>query len=830
MTRAISPGSVPAMPDTENNTSDQVLCDHCSLPVPAGLVNSDADHQFCCGGCESVFNVLHGAGLDGYYGIRDAVAKESLPAASSNQNYEELDDPAFQAACVTNLPGGECQTELLLEGMHCAACVWLIERLPRVCPGVVESRANIRTRSAVVRYAPDRVPLSRVAQALDKLGYAAHPARGAGAREARRKEDRKFLIRVGVAGAIAGNVMLLAIALYGGALSGIDAFWEHTLRYYSMGLGLLSLIWPGRVFFTGAVAALRTRTAHLDIPVALALAVGGIWGTYNTLTQSGEIYFDSLSVLVFFLLVGRWVQHRQQRGAADQVELMLTLTPTSAERILDDGSTKRVPIEAIEVGMRVRVEAGGSIPCDGVIDEGTTQVDNALLTGESRPIACTSGDEVIAGATNLGSPIVVTVSAVGDSTRAAKLMALVASATADKAPIVQFADRVAARFVLIVITLAIITLTIWTIRADLRTGIEFATALLIVTCPCALGLSTPMAMSIALGRAAKQGVLIKSAAAIEAMSNPTKLSGVMILDKTGTLTQGQTRVVRSQCAPDLLACAAAIESGSNHPLARAIIDASSEESVVAAEDIVQTPGAGIEGRFGARQVRVGSPAFISLFMQLDTGVGITIESVLADGLTPVVIADDQGQVGVLGIGDPLRVDTVEAVAALRLRGWELHLCSGDHPEIASQLGAQVGIEHAIGGASPERKAELVRELRAKGHRRIVMVGDGINDAAAMALADVGIAVHGGAEAALQAADVYLTTPGVMPIESLCDLSRHTMRTIHIGLCVSLCYNFVAASIAIAGLISALIAAIIMPMSSLSVVALATRPWKYRGAS
>jgi Cu2+-exporting ATPase len=818
------------MQGADAKPSVEVLCDHCSLPVPKGLIEPNAERQFCCGGCESVYKVLHGAGLEGYYGIRDAVDKNAQPAASSHQSYEELDDPAFQEACVTNLPGGQCETELLLEGMHCAACVWLIERLPRVCPGVVESRANIRTRSAVVRFAPDQVPLSRVAQALDKLGYAAHPARGAGAREARRREDRKFLIRVAVAGAIAGNVMLLAVALYTEALSDIEPFWRNTLRYYSMGLGLLSLLWPGRVFFTGAIAALRTRTAHLDIPVALALAVGGIWGSYNALSGHGEIYFDSLSVLVFLLLVGRWVQHRQQRGAADQVELMLTLTPTSAQRLLDDGSTKRVPIEAIEVGHLVRVEAGGSVPVDGIIETGSTQVDNALLTGESRPIARCEGDEVIAGATNLGSPIVVKVSAVGDSTRAAKLMALVASATADKAPIVQFADRVAAKFVIVVIILAILNFTLWTLRADLRTGIEFATALLIVTCPCALGLSTPMAMSIALGRAAKQGVLIKSAAAIEAMSNPRKADAVMILDKTGTLTQGKTRVVESACCESLLTSAAAIESNSNHPLARAIVQAAGDAQRPEASEIVQTAGAGIEGLVADRRVRVGSPAFIAEHHTISQDAQGSIDSMIASGLTPVVIADESGEMGVAGIGDPLREDTIDAINALKARGWDLHLCSGDHPEIAMQIAQAVGIEHAMGGASPEGKADLVRSLREQGHQRIVMVGDGINDAAAMALSDVGIAVHGGAEAALQAADVYLTTPGVMPIETLCDLGRHTMKTIRIGLGVSLTYNTVAASLAVAGLISALIAAVIMPLSSLSVVALATRPWKHRGVS
>lgn len=826
MSRVISANNAGAF--SASDDQPEVLCDHCSLPVPRGLIDPQGEHQFCCSGCESVYKVLHGAGLEGYYGIRDAVAKENQPATSSNASYEELDDPAFQAACVTNLPGGECETELLLEGMHCAACVWLIERLPRVCPGVIESRANIRTRSAMVRYAPDKVPLSRIARALDRLGYAAHPARGAGAREARRREDRRFLIRVGVAGAIAGNVMLLAIALYGGALSGIEPFWEHTLRTYSMGLGLLSLLWPGRVFFTGAIAALRTHTAHLDIPIALALAVGGIWGSYNTLTRSGEIYFDTLAVLVFLLLVGRWVQHRQQRGAADQVELMLTLTPTSAERLLEDGTTKRVPIEAVELGMRVRVEAGGSIPCDGVIESGTTQVDNALLTGESRPVTRSPGDEVIAGATNIGSPIVVTVTAVGDSTRAAKLMALVASATADKAPIVQFADRVAARFVVAVITLAAITFTLWTIRADVRTGIEFATALLIVTCPCALGLSTPMSMSIALGRAARRGILIKSAAAVEAMSNPGRMNGVMILDKTGTLTQGRTRVVRQQCDPSLLRAAAAIERRSNHPLARAIADTAGDGPIPHADDITQTPGAGIEGRVDGRLVRIGSPAFIGARSPFDARTEQAIGAMIDELLTPVVIADDEGNTGVLGIGDPLREDTIDAVNALKARGWTLHLCSGDHPAIAQQLAEQVGIGHAVGGASPEDKAQLVRTLRGQGHGRIVMVGDGINDAAAMALSDVGIAVHGGAEAALQAADVYLTAPGVMPIETLCDLGRHTMKTIRIGLGVSLTYNTIAASLAIAGLISALIAAIIMPLSSLSVVALATRPWRSKG--
>ncbi len=801
-----------------------ILCDHCTLPVPAGLIEPGAEHQFCCNGCKSVWNVLHGAGLEGYYSVRDAVDPNAQRVTSTQASYEELDDPAFQSTCVENLPGGYAQTDLLLEGMHCAACVWLIERLPTVLEGVVESRANIRRRTATVRYRPDQVKLSEVARGLDQIGYAAHPARGAAAREARVKEDRKFLIRVGVAGAIAGNVMLLAIALHSGALEGMSDTWKTTFRWYSMVLGVLSLLWPGRVFFTGAIAAVRMRVAHLDIPIGLALAVGGLWGAYNTIAGTGEIYFDSLSVLVFFLLVGRWIQHRQQRNASDHVELMLTLTPTNALKVNDDGSTTRVPIEAIEVGMLVEVEAGGSIPADGVIETGETSLDTSFISGESRPIPASIGDEVVAGATNLRSPIRMRVTAVGESTRVGKLMHLVASASAEKAPIVQLADRIASRFVLIVITLALITLVFWTIRIDLNQGIELATALLIVTCPCALGLATPMSMSIAMGRAAKAGILIKSASAIEAMAKP----GIMILDKTGTITKGQMSLINAECDPELLKMASAIEAHSNHPIARAIVD-SVDESVgegdrLEAADINQTIGAGISGVVDGQTITIGSPGYIDSIHRLDSKAQAAIERMIEQGLTPIVVHADAFGFGVLGIGDPIRQEAPDAIGSLEDAGWDLSLCSGDHPQIVVSVAKEVGINQATGSVSPEGKAKRVRDLQSETDCRVVMVGDGVNDAAALASADVGIAVHGGAEASLEAADIYLTKQGVAPLVDLASLSVHTMRTIRLCLVFSVCYNAMAAILAMTGIINALIAAIIMPISSLTVVALSTRKW------
>jgi len=772
----------------------------------------------------SVYTILHGSGLENYYRIKSAVDTTAEPAATTGSDYQELDDPAFESTWVTRSEDGSAEVELLLEGMHCAACVWLVERLPRVADGVIDARANIRRRTVCIRYNPNDTKLSSVAQSLDKLGYAAHPARGKEAREIRVREDRKFLIRVAVAGALAGNIMLLSIALYGGTFSGISDAWRTTFRWYSMVMGVLVLIWPGRIFFTGAMAALRTRTAHLDIPIALALLSAGVWGVFNTIKGTGEIYFDSVGVLVFLLLVGRWIQHRQQRAASDSIELMLTLTPSSATLIDEDGNTKRVPIETIEAGMSVLVAAGESFPADGSITEGATTIDNSLLTGESVPVASAAGDPALAGATNLSSPVTLCVQAVGEHSRIGKLMQLVAQASEHKAPIVRMADRIAGYFVIIVIVLALVTFVVWTFNDGLTMGIEHATALLIVTCPCALGLATPMAMSVALGRSARAGMLIKSASVLEQMASP----GTMLLDKTGTLTAGETVVVDSFGDQELLDAAGAIERSSNHPIARAI--AKAFETDACATEVIQTTGQGIAGTVNTQPYLVGSVEFVlrSAGCELPQVLQPKLVRLLDRALTPILVFNKKsGSFALIGVGDQLRNDAAQSVQSLQSRGWELEICSGDHPRIVESIANQLGIDAHEGGVTPEAKADRIASLkeRPESSSPIVMVGDGVNDAAALASADVGIAVHGGAEASLEAADVYLVEPGVAPIVRLTDLSRSTMSTIRLCLVISVCYNTIAASLAMAGLISALIAAIIMPISSLTVVAICTKAGK-----
>ncbi len=809
----------------EPRAAERVLCTHCELPVPPGLVEPGSERQFCCAGCKTVFGVLSSGGLEGYYRVRDAAESKRERPTVTGAKYDEFDDPAFQASAVRDSDGA-AETELLLENVHCAACVWLIERLPRVVPGVSESRVNVRTRIASIRYDRAATKLSKIARTLDSLGYPAHPARGQAARDARTREDRAFLIRVAVAGAIAGNVMLLAVALYGGQLASIDPFWENFFRWISMGLGVLSLAWPGRTFFRGGLAALRTRTAHLDLPIAIALAAGGAWGVLNTVRGAGEVYFDSLTVLVFLLLVGRWVQHRQQRSAADQVGLMLTLTPTSATLVNGDGSTKQVPIEALGAGCTAQVAPGQAIPADGVVESGESDIDESLLTGESRPVAVSAGSPVAAGSINTTSTIRMRVQAAGEHTRVARLMQLVARASETKPPIVRLTDAIAGRFVVVVICLAIATTALWTMRGDIAAGFEHAAALLIITCPCALGLATPMAMSVALGRAARQNALVKSAAALEALSKP----GRMVLDKTGTITNARTTVASFSGPPELRELAAALEQHSPHPLARAITQA--VPRALAPDETRHIPGQGIRGVVGGTGCAVGTPRLIERILgergeAIPPSLGTAVERARSASLTPVAVWGEGIGVGVFAIGDTVREDSAGAIGELKQLGWSVTIASGDDQAVVDHTAESVGVADALGRRSPEDKAALITRLTEESDAPVVMVGDGVNDAGALAAATVGVAVHGGAEASLEAADVYLNEPGVAPLVDLVRLSRHTKRTIRLCLAVSLSYNAAAATLAMFGFIDALAAAVLMPISSLVVVSLAMRPVRSR---
>ncbi|MEO1534984.1 MAG: heavy metal translocating P-type ATPase [Planctomycetota bacterium] len=805
--------TLPARPAANQRTKTEVACTHCSLPVPAGLIEHSASEQFCCGACKIAYAAISECGLDAYYELRKRLEVDSAPASASGARFAEFDDPVFAERHVREMPDGLRTCELYLEGVHCAACVWLVERLPRVVAGVIAARLDLGRSLITLVWDPNHVELSAVARGIDRLGYRPHPATQHHARESRKQADRAALVRIGVAGACMGNVMLLAAALYSGMLDGIEDSTRHAFRLLSAAIGLVAIFWPGRVFFQGAMAALRARTWHLDMPIAIALGAGTVTGVFFAIRGTGEIYFDSVTMLVFLLLFGRWLQERGMRAAADSIDLRNALTPTTTHRVEADGTCRDVPTDAIEAGDTVEVRVGETCPVDGVVVKGTSHVDQAVLTGEPRPIAVAEGDAVPAGAVNTSSVLRVKAEAVGANTRIGRVLESIARLSRERLPVIGRAERVAKPFVITVTSLATLCMLIW-LHKGWELALDHTTALLIVACPCALALATPLVTAVAIGDAAKRGRLIKGADVFDRM----RLCNRVFLDKTGTVTRGRFAVQSIAGDEAIIPLAAAIERETPHPIASAIAELNAD---LTASETTVAIGKGVEGFVDDVRVAVGQQAFVESV----TGAScehLTGEAVAATelGNTVVFAADSTGRACVIALGDEIRNDARSLIANLHARGKRVSILSGDDPTTVRLIAAQLGLDEAdaLGGMSPDEKLATIESALEEGP--VAMAGDGVNDAAALAKATCGIAVHGGAEASLAAADVYITADDLDQIVQLADSSGKVVSAVKKCLMVSLSYNVAASSMALAGLMSPLIAAFLMPTSSLTVVLMA----------
>lgn len=796
----------------ETGTRVRPLCAHCGLEALPGEARAQGGELYCCAGCETAASIIRQSGLGGFYALPE---RRSARVSPSGRSYAEFDHEAFQATHVREAAGGLREVSLYLEGVHCASCVWLVERVPLMVPGAVRTELDVTRGVAQLAWDPAATSLSALARALDRLGYAPHAFRGRGADEARRAEERAMLTRIGVAGAIAGNVMTIALALYSGVFGGMEREFESYFRWLSFALVTPALFWPGRVFFTSAWQALRNGGLHMDVPIALALGVGYVQGAVNTLRDAGPIYFDAVATLIFLLLLGRYLQHRAQRTAADSAALLGALAPATA-RIVEGDTVREVPTEAVLPGMELDVRAGDTLAADGRVMRGASSLDLALLTGESRPIAVAEGERVFAGTVNLSAPLRVRVEEAGSASRLGRLLRDVEDGAHRRPPVVLLADRLAGWFIAAVLALAAVTAGLWWER-DHFAALDNAIALLVVTCPCALAMATPLTFTVAIGRAATRGILIKGAHALESLTQ----RGTLFLDKTGTLTAGQMRLETTEGAldADARAMVAELERHSRHPIAAAIVAAWASDRTPEATDLRETIGGGLRGRVDGHEVVVGKPAWVASQV---TGhaAGLAALGPLSPRLTPVLVAIDGTVVARLGFGDPLRPEAYDAVSALREAGWDVRLLSGDSPEVVQDVAASLDLPRgkAEGGASPERKRAAVEAARASGP--VVMVGDGVNDAAAIATATVGIAVRGGAEASMAAADVYLSRGGIASLTELVAGSRRATGIIQRNILFALGYNALGVTLAMMGVIDPLFAAILMPLSSLTVVLVA----------
>jgi len=788
---------IPELADASRAPAPSV-CAHCGLPA-AAEVRTEAGRTYCCTGCATAAAVIRASGLEGFYAL-----PERRPGAvhASGRGYAEFDHEAFQTAHRTRRPDGTAEITVYLEGVHCASCVWLVERLPLVVPGAVQAELDVTRGTARLVWDPAQVALSALARALDQLGYPPHPVRGREALQARRAEDRAMLLRIGVAGAIAMNVMAIALAMYAGLFGGIEPAFERYFRWASLALAVPAVLWPGRVFFVSAWTAVRAGRLHMDVPIAVALGVGLLQGARNTVRDAGPVYFDAVATLILLLLIGRYLQHRAQRRAADAAALLGALAPATA-RLVDEatGAVRDIPTEAVMPAMLLEVRPGDTLAADGDVIDGSSAIDLALLTGESRPVRVTPGTSVYAGTTNLSATLRVRVTQPGAESRLGRLLRDVERGIGERPPTVLFADRVAGAFIATILALAATTAALWWGR-DPAAAVDHAIALLVVTCPCALAMATPLAFTVAIGRAAARGILIKGGHALEALTVP----GTILLDKTGTLTGGRLALVSWDGEEALRPLVLAAERESRHPVAEAFRAAWPDVAAAEVECREETLGAGVEVRVAGRVVRVGRPSWVA--------PGATPD---AADRTPVWVSVDGVVVGRAAFADPVRPEAASALATLRAQGWRVRILSGDAPPVVAAVAARLGLpaDGHEGAATPERKRDVVHAARTAG--TVVMVGDGVNDAAAIAAATVGVAVRGGAEASMAAADVYLAGGGIGALGALLDGSRRTTRVIRRNMLIALGYNVVAIALAMAGRLDPLAAAVLMPVSSVTAI-------------
>ena len=806
----------PPEPLAAPEVTPETPCVHCGLPVGRRPARTADGEACCCTGCAVVRDALASSGLGATYDRLRRLTPDARgvrPQSPEALALAELDRPAFVDALATTASGAR-EVDLFVDGVHCAACVWLVERLPHEVEGVVSARLDLPRARLTLAFDPETVRLSEVGRWLARFGYAVRPSRPeAGTASA---AEKALLVRVGVAWALAGNIMLVAFALYSGATGPL----AEAGRWFSLALAVPAVGYGAAPFFRRAWASARAawrarslRHLHLDTPIALGIAVGAGQSAYATVAGRGEVWFDSVAVLIAALLTARWLQLRSRRLAGEASERLLALVPRVARRVTG-GTVEVVEVDDLSVGDVVEVPTGEVLPVDGVVVQGASRLDRAALTGEARPEAVGLGDDIEAGTTNLESPLRVRATAVGEATRVGRLLAWVERGDDTRAPVVLWADRIGGVFVLAVLALAALTAALW-LWLDPTQMPAHLTALLVVTCPCALGMATPLALAVASGRAARAGIFVKSEGAVQRL---TQIDTV-VLDKTGTLTEGRMEVAEWLGSEAALDGATALDAHATHPVAQALVRARGvgDEPV---EDIEAVAGQGIRGTVGGVAVAVGRPDWVEAgSAPLPPRWRAALAAWAEAGQTPVAVAVGGTPAAVLAVGDRVRPEAADLVARFQREGKTVYLLSGDHPATVAHVARQLGIAHARGGVSPEAKREAVAALQAE-ERVVLMVGDGVNDTAALRQSDVGAAVGGGTTAALVAADLFLTRRGVAPLADVLDGSAQAMRTVRRLLGLSLGYNALGAAAAVAGLVTPLVAAAAMPVSSLAVVGLA----------
>lgn len=797
--------------------SQKTVCFHCGLDVIEtgfGVVLEGERKPMCCAGCEAVAQAIVDAGMSHYYDFREgetATGKELVPEFL--QQLSVYDNPGVQKRFVHQTSEQSRSVSLILEGITCAACIWLNEQYIRSLPGVTSVQINYSTHRAWVEWDEQAISLSEILEAIARIGYRAHPYDPARQQQIFEKQRKTLIRQLGIAGLFGMQVMMFAFALYGGDWWGMSETFQVFFRWLSLLLTLPVILYSAQPFFRGAWKDLQRRSPGMDVPVTLGIGLAFSASIWHTWIGAGQVYFESVCMFTFLLLGVRLFDLSARKKSVEQIERMTGLSPDMALRLDAEGNTQAIPCSDLEVDDRVMVRPGDSIPADGVLLTAQAWVDEALLTGESRPIRKQQGDRLLGGGSNREQSLEMRVTHIGQDTVLSAITRLMEAAQMHKPPVAMLADQVAKWFVLGVLFLVSLTATLWYF-VDPSQMLGIAIATLVVTCPCALSMATPAALSAAIGRLSRSGILVARPAATEVLPRVKHL----LVDKTGTLTTGEFHLqkvhrFKTPDAVEVESLAASLESYSSHPLAQAFasLDASVELS-----EIEHCAGQGLQACWQGQTVTLGKLGWMQ-------ALGIEIpdfEPVYQDAQC-LYLACNKDLLAVFEVADEIRPDAPRAIAALKKMGWQVRMLSGDHPDRVERVASECGIDDFEAALLPEQKLERLQTWQQAGHR-VAMLGDGVNDAPVLAAADLSLAMGGGTDLASASADVIIKSDRLLAVVEAVQISRNMRRAIRQNFAWAIGYNLFAVPFAMAGLVPPWLAALGMSLSSLIVVINALR--------
>ncbi len=740
--------------------------------------------------------------------------------ADAVQAWLSLDEPEEWENFSTTLKvNQQWESHLAIEGMHCAACALSVEKVVCALPGVISAEVNAASGRARLVWAADKTKPSRWMAAITQAGYRALPAADALLQNDRRQQQRLMLWRLLVAGFCMMQVMMYSLPVYQASPGEMTANTLNLLRWASWVLTLPVMFFASGPFFKSALTDIKRRQVSMDLPVSLGISIAFLVSTAATFDPEGwwgsEVYFDSLTMLVFFLLAGRWLELRMRNKTAGALDVLMRRLPSTVERQDADGQFNRVALRLLQVADIVRVLPGEAFPADGVVTKGETSVNEALLTGESTPIAKTEGAEVIAGSHNLLSPVEMRINKLGQSTQYAQIVSLMERAAVDKPRLAKLADRIAQPFLILVLLAAASTAVyLWHVAPS--QALMTAAAVLIVTCPCALSLATPAAMLTVSGALARSGVLVRKMQALEGLTH----IDTVVFDKTGTLTEDKmmvsditvegklTKVQALQLASDMA-------SHSLHPVSRALValaeDHGVKQGIDSVSEVKEVSGSGLIAETTMGELRLGHAAFC----RLDE----TVQGQQAH--SAVYLADETGLLARFDIEESIKDDAAETVSALKDVGIQVEILSGDQPRAVQRVAERIGVRKALGGFSPKEKLKHLQLLQQAG-KKVLMVGDGLNDGPVLASAHASIAMGKAVPLAQSQSDFVVLGGQLMMVTNLIQQAKRTMRIVKQNLSWAATYNAVCVPLAIAGYLPAWLAGLGMALSSLLVVLNAAR--------